>query len=120
MEGGFSVKEPTLVPYRALTRHLLSTFKETEIGHMPYLSNQYADALATLGSSLVFDENSTSISVLKRNAPLTKALLKEDCEIDDKDWRHPILVALSVKSNSLNFKVLKDYYVLAGILYKRL
>ena len=72
-------------------------------------SNQYADALATLGSSLVFDGETTSVSVLKRGTPLTQTAAKEDREIDDEDWRHPILAALSEKSHSLNFKILKDY-----------
>ena len=74
-------------------------FKETKIKNMPGLSNQYVDALATLGSSLVFDKETTSVSVLKRNAPLMQTLFKKNYEINDKDWRNSILATLFAKAD---------------------
>ena len=54
VEGSFSVKEPSIPPYMALTQQWLSTFEEVEIRHIPSSSNQYVDVVATLKSSLFF------------------------------------------------------------------
>lgn len=59
-------------------------------------SNQYVDALATLRSSFVFDEETMSVAVIKKNAPMTKLLLaKKDPKVDAKDRSHPIIEALT-------------------------
>jgi ribonuclease HI len=46
----FSLKEPSLAPYRALAQKLEAKFSTFEIEHAQRNENQYADALATLGS----------------------------------------------------------------------
>ena len=87
---------------------------------MPGSSNQYADALTTLGSSLVFNEEATSVAVVKRHIPMTEMLQSKDAEQDTEDWRRPIIKVLLASAQSLNFKILKDYFLLTGVLYKRL
>uniref|UniRef100_A0A2N9EYA9 RNase H type-1 domain-containing protein n=1 Tax=Fagus sylvatica TaxID=28930 RepID=A0A2N9EYA9_FAGSY len=48
--GEFSLKEPSLAPYRALAQKLEAKFSTFEIEHAQRNENRYADALATLGS----------------------------------------------------------------------
>lgn len=74
------------MPFRALARQLLISLKEFEISHMLEASNQYANALATLGCSMIFHDESTSVAIVKRSTPLTEMLLKEEKEkLDPKD-----------------------------------
>ncbi len=49
-QGEFSLKEPSLAPYRALAQKLEAKFVTFEIEHAQRNENRYADALATLGS----------------------------------------------------------------------
>ena len=70
----FVVKEPSLAPYRALVRQLLKTFEEVKMSYMPRSNNQYVDALATLRSNLVFNEEAMSVAVVKRHVPMTEML----------------------------------------------
>jgi ribonuclease HI len=60
----FSLKEPSLAPYRALAQKLEAKFSTFEIEHAQRNENQYADALATLGSQIAFEgEDMDVISV---------------------------------------------------------
>ena len=54
-------------------------------------SNQYVEPFATLGSSLVFDEEAMSVAVVKRHIPMTELLESKDAELDIEDWRRPII-----------------------------
>ncbi len=49
-QGEFSLKEPSLAPYRDLAQKLEAKFVTFEIEHAQRNENRYADALATLGS----------------------------------------------------------------------
>uniref|UniRef100_A0A2N9I468 Uncharacterized protein n=1 Tax=Fagus sylvatica TaxID=28930 RepID=A0A2N9I468_FAGSY len=49
--GEFSLKEPSLAPYRALAQKLEAKFNTFEIEHAQRNENRYADALATFGIS---------------------------------------------------------------------
>ena len=46
----FSLKEPSLAPYRDLAQKLEAKFSTFEIKHAQRNENRYVDALATLGS----------------------------------------------------------------------
>jgi ribonuclease HI len=48
--GEFSLKEPSLAPYRALAQKLEAKFVTFEIEHAQRNEKRYADTLATLGS----------------------------------------------------------------------
>uniref|UniRef100_A0A2N9EJD9 Uncharacterized protein n=1 Tax=Fagus sylvatica TaxID=28930 RepID=A0A2N9EJD9_FAGSY len=52
--GEFSLKEPSLAPYRALAQKFEARFSTFEIEHAQRNENRYADALATLGSQIAF------------------------------------------------------------------
>ena len=64
----------------------------------------------------MFDEKVTSMVVVKRHIPMTEMLESKDAELDAEDWRRLIIKALSTSAQSLNFKILKDYFLLAGVL----
>uniref|UniRef100_A0A2N9IE29 Integrase catalytic domain-containing protein n=1 Tax=Fagus sylvatica TaxID=28930 RepID=A0A2N9IE29_FAGSY len=54
--GEFSLKEPSLAPYRALAQKLEAKFSTFEIERAQRNENRYADALATLGSQIAFED----------------------------------------------------------------
>ena len=70
-------------------------FSTFEIEHTPRNENRFADALATLGSKIMFERDSTRIEVSKRKESIIEMLKKrfqeEQCE---GDWRIPIKEAL--------------------------
>ena len=49
-------------------------FSTFEIEHAPRNENRFADALATLGSQIIFKGNSTSIEVSKREESIIEVL----------------------------------------------
>ena len=49
-------------------------FSTFEIEHAPRNKNRFADALATLGSQIIFKGNSTSIEVSKREESIIEVL----------------------------------------------
>ncbi|XP_062080085.1 uncharacterized protein LOC133784830 [Humulus lupulus] len=56
VKGEFSVKEPSLVIYRAMVQELAKNFQERQFAHMPRTQNRYADALATMASKVEVSE----------------------------------------------------------------
>lgn len=61
VNGDFVVKKPSLAPYRALAQSLIVTFQEIRMEHLPGSTNCYTDALATLGSNLIFKGDEMSV-----------------------------------------------------------
>ena len=49
-KGSFSLKEPSLAPYKAMAQKIEEKFLTFEIEHTPRNKNRFADALAVLGS----------------------------------------------------------------------
>ncbi|XP_075669935.1 uncharacterized protein LOC142639673 [Castanea sativa] len=60
-EGSFSLKEPSLTPYRTMAQKMEEEFSTFEIEHALRSENRYADTLAALGSQIVFGGSSTRI-----------------------------------------------------------
>ncbi|XP_075633636.1 uncharacterized protein LOC142606122 [Castanea sativa] len=52
-KGSFSLKEPSLAPYRTKAQKIEENFSTFEIEHAPRNKNQYEDALAVLGSKII-------------------------------------------------------------------
>ena len=75
-KGSFSLKEPSLTPYRAITQKMEEKFSTFEIEHTPRNKNRFADALATLGTQIIFEGGSTRIEVSKRKKSIIE-MLKE-------------------------------------------
>ena len=90
-------------------------FSTFEIEHTPRNENQFADALAALGSQIIFEGDSTRIKVSKRKESIIE-MLKErfqekQCE---GDWRIPIREALMEEEDTAELKMLKDYALVRG------
>ena len=64
-KGSFSSKEPSLAPYQTLAQKMEKRFSTFKIEHTQRSKNQYADALATLGSQIAFKGSSTRVEVNK-------------------------------------------------------
>uniref|UniRef100_A0A2N9G6H2 RNA-directed DNA polymerase n=1 Tax=Fagus sylvatica TaxID=28930 RepID=A0A2N9G6H2_FAGSY len=82
----------------------------------------YADALATLGSQVSFEGSKVDVTIDKRSMPITDLLREKfkEQDLDAEDWRTPIKAKLVSPEGVANLKVLKDYVLIAGDLYRRL
>ena len=121
-KGEFSLKKPSLAPYRALSQKLEEKFHTFKISHAMRCGNRYADALATLGSQISFEGSKVDVTINKRSVPITD-LLREEFEeqhLDTEDWRTPIKAKLMSLKGVADLKTLKDYVLIASDLYRRL
>jgi ribonuclease HI len=121
-KGEFSLKEPSLAPYRALAQKLEEKFDTFKISRAMRYGNCYADALATLGSQISFEGPKVDVTVNKRSVPITNLLREEFKEqhLDTEDWRTPIKAKLMSPEGVADLKTLKDYVLIAGDLYRKL
>uniref|UniRef100_A0A2N9I5K1 Uncharacterized protein n=1 Tax=Fagus sylvatica TaxID=28930 RepID=A0A2N9I5K1_FAGSY len=121
-KGEFSLKEPSLALYRALAQKLEEKFDTFEISHAMRCENRYADALATLGSQVSFEGLRVDVTIDKRSMPITDLLREKFKEqnLDAEDWQTPIKAKLMSPEGVVDLKVLKDYVLIAGDLYRRL
>ncbi|XP_075644429.1 uncharacterized protein LOC142615578 [Castanea sativa] len=117
----FSLKEPSLAPYRVMAQKIEERFSTFEIEHTPRGENRFTDALAALGSQIIFEGNSAKIDFSKRRESITEVLMEkfqeEQCK---KDWRNPIKKALIKEGEPTELKALKDYTLVGGELYRRM
>ncbi|KAI5343556.1 hypothetical protein L3X38_011432 [Prunus dulcis] len=84
LQGNFAVKESTFAPYRTAAERLVQSFKQVVLEHIPGVTNRYADALATLGSKLLFVEEQPNITVIKKDVPVIKAMAQEE-QLEEDD-----------------------------------
>ena len=96
-------------------------FSTFEIEHALRNENWFMDALAALGSQIMFEGDYTKVVVNKREESIIEVLkerfLEERCE---RDWRIPIREALMKGEGAAELKVLKDYALMRGKLYRRM
>uniref|UniRef100_A0A2N9IY48 RNA-directed DNA polymerase n=1 Tax=Fagus sylvatica TaxID=28930 RepID=A0A2N9IY48_FAGSY len=120
--GEFSLKEPSLAPYRALAQKFEARFSTFEIEHAQRNENRYADALATLGSQMAFEGEEMDVTICKKAKPITESLRKEFEELsqDQEDWRAPIKAKLVSPADTADLREIKDYTLISGDLYRRL
>ena len=64
-KGNFSLKEPSLAPYKTLAQKMEERFSTFEIEHTQRSENRYTNALAVLGSQTAFEGNSTRVEINK-------------------------------------------------------
>lgn len=87
-------------------------------------NNRYADALATLGSRMLFSRDAASIVVSRINTSIIEILEEslEDSEGYQVDWRTPIKETLLLPKKEGNLKLLRGYRytILTRDLYQRL
>ena len=72
--GDFSLKELSLALYRAMAQRLEDHFDELTIEHTQRSDNHHVDALAMLGSKIMFEGERTKVTILKRSIPITLLL----------------------------------------------
>ena len=60
-KGSFSLKEHNLAPYKAIAQKMEEKFLTFKIEHTPRNENQFANALAALGSQIMFEGDSTRV-----------------------------------------------------------
>ena len=72
----FSLKEPSLAPYRAMTQKMEEKFSTFEIEHAPRNENRFTDALVALCLQIMFEGDSTRVEVSKRKESIFE-MLKE-------------------------------------------
>ena len=120
-KGSFSLKEPSLAPYRAMAQKMEERFSTFEIEHVLRNENRFVDALAALGSQIMFEGDSTRVEVSKRKESIIEVLKEkfqeEQCE---GDWRNSIKEALMKEEDTAGLKVLKDNALVKGELYRRM
>ena len=109
-KGSFSLKEPNLTPYRAMAQRMEEKFSTFEIEHAPRNENRFADALAALGSQIIFEGSSANIEVSKREESIIEVLKEKFHEEQgERDWRIPIKETLVKGDDAAELKILKDY-----------
>ena len=96
-------------------------FSTFEIEHASRNENRFANALAALGSQIMFEGDNTRVVVSKKEESIIEVLkerfLEEQCE---GDWRITIREALLKGEGVAKLKVLKDYALMRGELYRRM
>uniref|UniRef100_A0A2N9I2Q6 Integrase catalytic domain-containing protein n=1 Tax=Fagus sylvatica TaxID=28930 RepID=A0A2N9I2Q6_FAGSY len=114
-KGEFSLKEPSLALYRALAQKLEEEFDTFEISH----AMRCHTPMPLQPWVLKFQRDQSTID--KRN-PITDLLREKFKEpnLDAEDWRTPIKAKLVAPEGVADLKVLKDYVLIAGDLYRRL
>ena len=73
-KGIFSLKEPSLAPYRAIAQKMEEKFSTFEIEHAPRNENRFAVVLAVLGSQIMFEGDNTRVEVSKREESIIEVL----------------------------------------------
>ena len=85
-------------------------FSTFEIKHAPRNENRFADALAALGSQIIFKGSSTRIEVSKREESIIEVLKEKFWEEQGEgDWRILIKEILVKEDDVAELKMLKDY-----------
>ena len=96
-------------------------FATFEIEHAPRNENWFADALAALGSQIMFEGDNTRVVVSKREESIIKVMkerfLEERCK---RDWWIPIRETLMKGEGVAKLKLLKDFSMMRGELYRRM
>ena len=117
-KGSFSLKEPSLAPYKAMAQRMEEKFSTFEIEYAPRNKNQFADAL---GSQIIFEWDSTRIEVSKRKESIIELLKERFREEQCKgDWRIPIREVLMRGEDAAESKILKEYALMREELYRRM
>ena len=120
-KGIFSLKEPSLALYKVMAQKMEEKFSTFEIEHAPRNKNRFTDTLAALGSQIMFERDNTRVMVSKREESIIEVLKErfreERCE---GGWRIPIREALMKGEGVAELKVLKDYALVRGELYRKM
>ena len=87
VQGEFSLKEPTLAPYRTAAQKMIKKFQNISFEHISSGSNRYADVLATLESRIRFTGSSVDVSIIKKGESVLESM---NIDNEPEYWRSPI------------------------------
>ncbi|RVW64270.1 Retrovirus-related Pol polyprotein from transposon 17.6 [Vitis vinifera] len=92
VQGDWKTRDAKLKPYHAYLELLIEKFEELKYIHLPRAHNQFADALATLASTVDIPTNVVVRPLLieTRSAPAYCHLIDETEVQDDLPWFHDI------------------------------
>ncbi|RVW40338.1 Retrovirus-related Pol polyprotein from transposon 17.6 [Vitis vinifera] len=92
VQGDWKTRDVKLKPYHAYLELLIEKFEELKYIHLPRAHNQFADALATLASTVDIPTNVVVRPLLieTRSAPAYCHLIDETEVQDDLPWFHDI------------------------------
>ncbi|XP_023910057.1 uncharacterized protein LOC112021723 [Quercus suber] len=105
-----------------MAQRLEDYFEEFNIEHSLRSYNHFVDALATLGSKVRFEGATTDVIIVKRPILVIQMLKEEffDQLLGQTNWQSSIKEALLSLDEKDHLKVLKDYALMTGELYKKL
>ena len=120
--GDFTLKEPSLAPYKTMAQRLEDSVEEFNIEHSLRSDNRFADALATLGSKVRFEDATTDVTIIKWPIPVVQMLKEEffDQPLEQTNWRSSLKEAPLSPDEKDNLKLPKDYTLMVRELYKKL
>ena len=96
----YEVKKLEFLPYVDHAKKLLEWFDDVSLEHEPRKENRQADALANLASALTSSDKGITVPLCKRWVlpPITlnkdediEANVVSVLEIDEEDWRQPLI-----------------------------
>ena len=92
IQGDWKTKDMNLKPYHAYLELLVARFDDLRYVHLPRAQNWFADALATLASSMdiPIDVVVRPLLIELRSAPAYCCLNRETEVQDDLPWYHDI------------------------------
>ena len=104
-----------------MAQRLEDSFEEFNIEHFLRFDNRFADALPTLGSKVSFEGATINVTIVKRPIPVVQMLKDEffDQPLEQTDWQSSFKEALLSPDMKDHLKVLKDYALMVGELYKK-
>ena len=104
-----------------MAQRMEEKFSTFEIEHTSRNENRFADALAALGSQIIFKGSNTRIEVSKREESIIEVLKEKFREEQGEgDWRIPIKEILIKGDDAIELKTLKDYTLVKEELYRRM
>ena len=92
IQGDWKTRDVKLRPYHAYLELLVARFDDLRYVHLPRAQNRFADALATLASSvdIPIDVVIRPLLIESRSAPAYCCLIGEIEDQDDLPWYHDI------------------------------
>ena len=104
-----------------MAQRLEDSFEEFTIEHSQRSDNRFANALATLGSKFSFEVATTNVTIVKMPILIVQMLKEEsfDQSLEQTDWRSSLKEELLSPDEKNHLKVLKDYALMVGELYKK-
>ncbi|XP_004298170.1 PREDICTED: uncharacterized protein LOC101309538 [Fragaria vesca subsp. vesca] len=119
LKGDFAVKEPALAPYKTLAEKLVTSFEQISLEHIPRKHQQICRCSSYPRLKTFIHKGATNITVMQRNKPCVENMQFPSSPTPGKnDWRESIKNEMSQLHKGGRLKMLKDYSMMFGELYR--